>query len=124
MSFNRGDVVIALFPNADGSPTKPRPVLVVQSEVYNAKIKNLIVAAITSNLKHAADPASFLIDVSTPDGQATGLRQNSVVSCINLATITRSALGCPDAAAQRLREGGVGATLIKEHPAGSAIRGV
>jgi mRNA interferase MazF len=87
MSFRRGDVLIALFPNADGSPPKPRPVTVVQSDAYNARIKNLIVAAVTSNLRHAADPASVLIEVSTPDGKATGLRQDSVVSCINLATI-------------------------------------
>jgi len=90
MSFQRGDVLIARFPNADGSPAKPRPVLVVQSDVYNTKINNLIVAAITTNLKHATDPASLLIDVSLPDGQATGLRQNSIVSCINLATIDSS----------------------------------
>ena len=87
MSFHRGDVLIALFPNADGSPPKPRPVAVVQSDVYNGKLKNLIVAAVTTNLKHASDPASLLIDVSSADGKATGLRKNSVVSCINLATI-------------------------------------
>jgi mRNA interferase MazF len=90
MSFSRGDVVIALFPNADASPPKARPALVVQSDVYNAKIKNLILAAITSNLRHASDPASLLIDVSTPDGSASGLIQDSVVSCINLATVEDS----------------------------------
>ena len=87
MSFNRSDVVIALFPNADGSPPKARPVLVVQADTYNAKLRNLIVAAITSNLRHASDPASLLIGVSTPDGKASGLVQDSVLSCINLAMI-------------------------------------
>lgn len=90
MSYHRGDIVIALFPNADGSRPKPRPVLVVQADAYNAKINNLIVVAITSNLKHATDPASLLIDMHTPDGKATGLRQNSVVSCINVATISET----------------------------------
>ena len=90
MSYNRGDILIALVPNADGSLPKARPVLVVQSDVYNARITNLLVVGITSNLKCAADPACLLIDVSTPDGQATGLRQDSVVSCINIATITAS----------------------------------
>ena len=47
---------------------------------------NVILAAITSNLTHAADPASLLIDVSTTDGKESGLVQNSVVTCINLAT--------------------------------------
>ena len=88
MNVHRGDVLIAFIPNADGSPAKVRPVLVVQSDIYNVRISNLIVAAITTNLKNARDPASLLIDVNTPDGAATGLRKNSVVSCINLATIT------------------------------------
>src|SRR5262245_30473142 len=87
MSHRRGDVVIALFPNADGSGPKPRPVLVVQSDTYNSKLQNLVVAAITSNLKQAADPASLLIEVATTDGKASGLVQDSVVSCINLATL-------------------------------------
>ena len=87
MSYARGDVAIALFPHADGSPPKARPVLVVQADTYNAKIRNVIVAAITSNLRHASDPASLLIDATTPEGAASGLVQDSVVSCINLATI-------------------------------------
>ena len=90
MNFNRGDVVIALFPHADGSPPKPRPVLVVQANVYNAKLTNLIVAAVTSNLAHATDAASLLIDVNTTDGKASGLRQDSVVSGVNLATISET----------------------------------
>jgi mRNA interferase MazF len=90
MTADRGDVVIALFPHASGSGSKPRPVLVVQSDVYNAKLQNLVVAAITTNLKHAADPASVLIDVATPEGKASGLVQNSVVTCVNLATIDGS----------------------------------
>jgi mRNA interferase MazF len=87
MTARRGDVVIALFPNASGAGSKPRPVVVVQSDVYNPKMKNMIVAALTTNLKHAADPASVFIDVTTPDGQASGLIQDSIVSCVNLATI-------------------------------------
>lgn len=90
MTTSCGDVVIALFPHASGSGSKPRPVLIVQSDVYNAKLQNLIVAAITTNLKHAADPASVLIDVATPDGKASGLIQNSIVTCVNLATIEGS----------------------------------
>jgi mRNA-degrading endonuclease toxin of MazEF toxin-antitoxin module len=72
VSYRRGDVVIAVFPSADGSPPKPRPVLVIQSDRYNTRLKNLIVAAVTSNLSHAADPASLLIDVATPDGRPPG----------------------------------------------------
>jgi len=87
MTTFRGDVVIAMFPNSSGAPAKPRPVLVVQSDSYNAKMRNVIVAAITTNLKHASDPASVLIDVGTPEAKSSGLLQSSIVSCVNLATI-------------------------------------
>ena len=65
MSFSCSDVLVVLFPNADASPPKAGPVLVAQADAYNAKIMKLMVAAITSNLRHGFDPASLLIDVST-----------------------------------------------------------
>ena len=87
MKLNRGDVGMARFPHAGGTRGKKRPVVVVQADGYNAKLKHAIVAEVTSNLGAAVDPASLLIDVSTPEGQATGLTQNSVVCCLFLATI-------------------------------------
>ena len=36
---------------------------------------------------NVGDSAHFLIDISTPEGQLSGLNQNSLVSCINLAVI-------------------------------------
>jgi hypothetical protein len=35
----------------------------------------------------ASDPACLFIDVSTPEGQATGLKRDSVVSCVLWATV-------------------------------------
>jgi hypothetical protein len=48
------------------------------------------VAEITTNLAAAADPASFMIDISTPEGKATGLDQSSVVCCMFLATVAEA----------------------------------
>jgi mRNA interferase MazF len=87
MSFLQGEVVLAFFPLAAGGTPKKRPVVVMQSDAYNSRVANRIVAEITSRLTHASDPASVLIDIATPEGKATGLLRNSVVSCINLATI-------------------------------------
>ena len=36
---------------------------------------------------NASDPAHYLIDISVPAGQQSGLDRDSVVSCINLAVI-------------------------------------
>jgi mRNA interferase MazF len=86
MNAVRGDVVLAEYPHSAGG-SKMRPVLVVQSDAYNAKIDNTIVAQITSVLTRTGDPAHFLIDISTPDGKLSGLLRNSIVSCNNLNTI-------------------------------------
>lgn len=87
MSLNRGDVGLARFPHAGGTRGKKRPVVVVQADVYNGRVKHVIVAEATTNLAAAGDPASLLIEVSTPEGRATGLTQDSVVCCLFLATM-------------------------------------
>lgn len=87
--MKRGDIVIAGFPQAGLTVPKERPALVVQSDTYNHRIRNVILAAITSNMARASDPAHFYIDVSTPEGKLSGLHQDSVVSCINLAVLAQ-----------------------------------
>jgi mRNA interferase MazF len=87
MTLNRGDIGMARFPHAGGTRGKKRPVVVVQADGYNATLRHAIVAEITSNLSAATDPASLLIDVATPEGQASGLTHNSVICCLFLATI-------------------------------------
>jgi mRNA-degrading endonuclease toxin of MazEF toxin-antitoxin module len=89
MTVNRGDIVLARFPHASGGRGKKRPVLVEQSDDYNARVRHVIVAEITTNLAGASDAANFLIDVSTREGQATGLTQNSIVTCLHLATMSQ-----------------------------------
>jgi mRNA-degrading endonuclease toxin of MazEF toxin-antitoxin module len=62
-----------------------RPALVVQSDALNHRIDDTVLAAI-SRSTHRASPTQLLIDLSTPDGAASGLRQNSMVQCENLLT--------------------------------------
>ena len=85
--MKRGDVILCQFPHAGPSRSKDRPALVVQSNEYNRKIKNLLVATITSNLTNATDPAHYFIEANSPEGQQAGLTLDSLVSCINLAVI-------------------------------------
>jgi len=87
--MTRGDVILCRFSHASGTPAKLRPALVVQSDYYNTRLTNLLVAGITSNLTNAADSAHLLIDVANVDGQQSGLLRNSLVSCINLAVVPR-----------------------------------
>lgn len=85
--MNRGDVLLARFPHPSGGRGKKRPVVVVQADVYNQALRTLVVAEVTKNLNMANDPACLFIDTSTPEGQATGVLQDSVVSCLLMATI-------------------------------------
>src|SRR5438128_2639130 len=87
MSLKRGDIGLARFPHASGTRGKKRPVVVVQADVYNQTLRQVVVAEVTGNLSGATDAANLLIDVSTPDGHATGLAQDSLVTCVWLATI-------------------------------------
>ncbi len=87
MTLQRGDIVTTRIPHTGGNRGKKRPAVIIQADSYNGTLKHFIVAEITGNLAAAADPASFLIDVSTPEGKATGLDQNSVVCCLFLATV-------------------------------------
>jgi mRNA interferase MazF len=86
---------MARFPHAGGTRGKKRPVLVVQADGYNMKVAHAIVAEITTNLAAAKDPACLLIEVSTPEGQASGLAQDSVVGCLFLATIAETRISDP-----------------------------
>jgi mRNA-degrading endonuclease toxin of MazEF toxin-antitoxin module len=82
--MKRGDIVLAIFPHASGTPAKRRPALVVQADFYNRKISNVLLAPITSNLARRNDAAYHFIDISMPDGKLSGLTQNSLVSCLNV----------------------------------------
>ena len=81
MKLQRGDVVMTRIPHAGGTRGKKRPAVVTQADGYNARLKHFIVAEITKNLAAASDPASFLIDVSTPEGKATGTETGTFIFC-------------------------------------------
>lgn len=85
--MKRGDVVLVRVPHASGMRGKKRPSVVIQSDAYSGIVRTVALAQVTSNLLMANDPACLFIDVSTPDGQATGLTANSVISCLLFVTV-------------------------------------
>jgi mRNA interferase MazF len=93
MPLTRGDVALARFPHAAGGRGKKRPVVVVQSDVYNSKLRHVIVAEVTTNLALASDSANLLIEVATAEGQATGLVQDSIITCLHLVTMSEDRIG-------------------------------
>jgi mRNA interferase MazF len=93
MKVKRGDVILLDHPFSDASGSKVRPALVVQDDTRNARLTETIVALITKNLKHVGtDRTQLLIDLSTPDGKASGLNINSAVKCGKLYTVHEDAV--------------------------------
>ena len=85
--MKRGDVVLVRFPHPSGQRGKKRPAVVVQSDAYASTVSTVVVAEVTKNLTMKGDPACLFIDVSTPEGKATGLLIDSVVSGLVLVTV-------------------------------------
>lgn len=90
--MKRGDVILVRFPHPSGLRGKKRPAVVVQSDAYAETVSTLVVAEVTKNLTMADDPACLFIDIGMPDGQATGLARDSVVSCLVLVTVYSDAV--------------------------------
>lgn len=95
MTIKRGDVVLARVPHTAGTRGKKRPAVIIQADAYNTTLRHVIVAEVTSNPRWAADPACLYVDISTPDGQATGLHQNGFVSCLHLVTMNMDRIEPP-----------------------------
>jgi len=98
MTVHRGAVVIVDWPFASGQGRKARPALIVQNDRDNQRLQNTILAMITSMTRRALESTQLFIDISSTEGQQSGLRQNSVVNCINLFTVEQTkilqTIGC------------------------------
>ena len=85
--MNRGDVILVRFPHPSGLRGKKRPAVIVQSDAYAGTLGTFVVAEVTKNQTMGGDPACLFIDTRTPEGRATGLARDSVVSCLVLVTV-------------------------------------
>lgn len=82
MSHAFGDVVLVPFPFTDQSGGKKRPAVVVSSAAYNEKRRDLVIMAITSQVRTPLD----FVEAQIADWQSAGLIKPSVFKPL-LATI-------------------------------------
>jgi mRNA-degrading endonuclease toxin of MazEF toxin-antitoxin module len=87
MPITRGTIVLAALPFSDGSGSKVRPGLVVQSDHNNRRLQDVVVALITKTVKNTSEPTQLLIDITTPEGRATRRLHTLAVKCEHLITI-------------------------------------
>jgi len=59
MKIQRGDGLKARFPHASGGRGKKRPVVVVQADIYNQRLRHAVVAQVTTNLDDKNDPVGL-----------------------------------------------------------------
>lgn len=87
--ISRADIYWADLGTPSGSrPAKRRPVLVVQSDPYNAsRLATVLAAVITSNTALATMPGNVFLPAT-----ATGLPRDSVVNVTALVTLNKSDL--------------------------------
>jgi mRNA interferase MazF len=90
MPFERGDIILVLFPDSNLRTAKRRPALDVQADNLGTGLAQTIVAMITSNLARAGHPSRVIVPLTTPEGQKTGLLTDSVIMTDNLATLLDS----------------------------------
>jgi mRNA interferase MazF len=104
MNYRFGDVALVAFPFTDQSASKQRPAVVVSSVAYQRARPDLVIMAVTSQLRSAA----AFGEVALQDWQAAGLIKPSVVKPV-IATVeqrlVRKSLGTLSSGdQQRLRE--------------------
>ena len=87
--IRRGSICWADMGEPRGSrPAKRRPVLVIQSDPYNAsRLSTTLAAVITSNTGLAAMPGNVFLPAA-----ASGLRKDSVVNVTALVTLDKADL--------------------------------
>jgi len=82
--FEFGDVVLVPFPFTDQTGSKQRPAVIVSSRRYHAERADLVIMAVTSQLR----PGSPVTDAGIAKWREAGLLKESVVKPV-FATIER-----------------------------------
>lgn len=73
--FEFGDIILVPFPFTDQSQAKKRPAVVISSKAYNTERPDLIIMAVTSQIK----PASIIGEVIIQAWQEAGLLKPSAI---------------------------------------------
>jgi mRNA interferase MazF len=87
MPWNRGDVVLAMYPNSNLRTAKSRPALVVQADLLNTGLAQTVLVMITSNLARAGHASRILVRAGSPLGKQMSLLHDSVIATDNVATV-------------------------------------
>ena len=85
MRYSFGDIVLVPFPFTDQSTSKKRPAVVVSGSAYHQARPDLVIMAVTSQLR----PTTHFGEVMVQDWQAAGLLKPSAIKPL-ITTIEQS----------------------------------
>ncbi len=85
MRYSFGDIVLVPFPFTDQSASKKRPAVVVSSNAYHQARPDLVIMAVTSQLR----PSAHFGEVMVQDWKAAGLLKPSAIKPV-ITTIEQS----------------------------------
>jgi mRNA-degrading endonuclease toxin of MazEF toxin-antitoxin module len=89
-------VVLVSFPyttDEGQTQTKRRPAIIISNNHNNLRLDDVLLVPLTSNTKRAAhEHTQVIVRMNTPEGQAAGLRLDSVIDCTVIATIPKTLL--------------------------------
>lgn len=83
--LKQGDIVLIPIPFTDLSSNKKRPVLVLSNDLYNKKMKDIVVVAITSNL----EDKEYGIRIKTEDLSEGELKVESLIRSDKIYTLSQ-----------------------------------
>lgn len=84
-TYNFGDIILVPFPFTDQTTSKKRPAVVVSTNAYNNDRPDIILMAVTSQMRHLGKTGEAVVD----DWQEAGLLKPSLIKPI-LTTIEKS----------------------------------
>jgi mRNA interferase MazF len=77
-TYDFGDIVLVPFPFTDQTTTKKRPAVIVSSDAYNQQRPDIILMAVTSQMRSIG----YFGDVTVSQWQPAGLLKPSVIKPI------------------------------------------
>ncbi|KUK09986.1 MAG: Transcriptional modulator of MazE/toxin, MazF [Clostridia bacterium 41_269] len=84
--YRQGDILLIPIPFSDLTSNKKRPVLVLSNDDYNSRTKDIVVAAITSNLT-AKD---YIVMLTSSDLDEGTLKVDSCIRVDKIYTLSQS----------------------------------
>lgn len=106
-----GDIVLALYPHASGTPSKRRPALVIQADYYNQKLTNVVRESVNSINATTAEEGKFKGLLAAPRAIGLAAARSMPSSSASVLRLARGGGARGDSAVSRGASAGISGTV-------------